>query len=247
MKPYFETGGVTLYCGDCREVIPALNVDGIELMIADPPYSRVRDDAWDRITPDDLIQLLDEVIMSAGKRMKTNSSAYFFCWPPFSDRLTGLLRRRTSFLGHLVWAKRLANGSMTGFAARQNVRMLRKYFTETERILFAEINSCPDRMSYPRRTFKAMKSRYTDLWYYPPVGSSSRLRIHNCQKPLGLLSDMMTISSEPGAVILDPFAGACASGIAAIGTGRTAILIEREESNCEKGAKWLETFVRSRT
>ena len=247
MKPYFETGGVTLYCGDCQEIIPALNVDGIELMIADPPYSRVRDDAWDRITPDDLIQLLDEVIMSAGKRMKTNSSAYFFCWPPFSDRLTGLLRRRAGFLGHLVWAKRLAGGAPTGFAARQNVRVLRKYFTETERILFAEINPQPDRVAYPRRTFHAMKSRYTDLWYYPPVASSSRLRIHNCQKPLGLLADMMTISSEPGAVILDPFAGSCASGVAAIQTGRRAILIEREESNCEKGAKWLETFVRSHT
>lgn len=246
MKPFFETGGVTLYCGDCRDVIPELKAKNIELMIADPPYSRVRDDAWDRITPDDLIRLLEDVITSAAPLMRENASAYFFCWPPFSDRLTGLLRRRTSFLGHLVWAKRLANGAMTGFAARQNVKVLRKYFTETERILFAEINSRPDRTSYPRRTFHAMKSRYTDLWYYPPVASSSRLRIHNCQKPIGLLADMITISSEPGAVIIDPFAGSCASGIAAIGTGRGAILIEQEESNCEKGAKWLEAFVRGR-
>lgn len=246
MKPYYETGGVTLYCGDCRDVIPALDASGIELMIADPPYSRVRDDAWDRITPDDLILLLDDVITSAEKRMKTNSSAYFFCWPPFADRLTGLLRRRAGFLGHLVWAKRLANGAPSGIAAWQDVRVLRKYFTETERILFAEINSHPDRASYPRRTFHAMKSRYTDLWYYPPVGSASRLRIHNCQKPLGLLADMITISSEPGSVILDPFAGSCASGIAAVQTGRRAILVEREESYCEKGAAWLESFVRGR-
>jgi len=35
MKPYFERNGITIYHGDCRDILPALQVDTI---CADPPY-----------------------------------------------------------------------------------------------------------------------------------------------------------------------------------------------------------------
>lgn len=35
MKPYYEEGGITIYHGDCREVLPTLEVDAI---VSDPPY-----------------------------------------------------------------------------------------------------------------------------------------------------------------------------------------------------------------
>lgn len=34
-KPYYEAGGVTLYHGDCREILPAIKA---ELLALDPPY-----------------------------------------------------------------------------------------------------------------------------------------------------------------------------------------------------------------
>lgn len=36
MKPYYEQDGVTLYHGDCREVLPSLS--GIDTVLTDPPY-----------------------------------------------------------------------------------------------------------------------------------------------------------------------------------------------------------------
>ena len=36
MKPYYESNGVTLYFGDCREVMPTL--DPVNAIISDPPY-----------------------------------------------------------------------------------------------------------------------------------------------------------------------------------------------------------------
>lgn len=36
MKPYFEQNGITIYHGDCREVIPSLSFTG--LVLTDPPY-----------------------------------------------------------------------------------------------------------------------------------------------------------------------------------------------------------------
>jgi site-specific DNA-methyltransferase (adenine-specific) len=36
MKPYYQDGTVTLYHGDCREILP--EVVGVDLLLADPPY-----------------------------------------------------------------------------------------------------------------------------------------------------------------------------------------------------------------
>jgi DNA modification methylase len=36
VKPYYEHGGITIFHGDCREVVPALAFDG--LVVTDPPY-----------------------------------------------------------------------------------------------------------------------------------------------------------------------------------------------------------------
>ena len=52
---------------------------------------------------------------------------------------------------------------------------------------------------------------------------------HPTQKPLGLLSRIIMASTEPGAWILDPFAGSSTTGIAANLLGRRFLGIEREE------------------
>ena len=53
-------------------------------------------------------------------------------------------------------------------------------------------------------------------------------RTHPTQKPLSLMKWCITNFSKPGDTILDPFAGSGTTGVAAIQTGRNAILIERD-------------------
>jgi site-specific DNA-methyltransferase (adenine-specific) len=36
MKPYYEHGGITIYHGDCREILPQL--PKVDLVLTDPPY-----------------------------------------------------------------------------------------------------------------------------------------------------------------------------------------------------------------
>ncbi len=40
MKPYYEHGGVTIYHGDWREIVPSA---GFDVVIADPPYGKMLD------------------------------------------------------------------------------------------------------------------------------------------------------------------------------------------------------------
>lgn len=39
MKPYYEEAGITIYHGDCREILPTLTAGVIDLVLTDPPYS----------------------------------------------------------------------------------------------------------------------------------------------------------------------------------------------------------------
>lgn len=35
MKPFYQHGGITIYCGDCRDVLPSVVAD---VVVTDPPY-----------------------------------------------------------------------------------------------------------------------------------------------------------------------------------------------------------------
>lgn len=36
MKPYYDNGGITIYNGDCRAILPDL--PPVDLVLTDPPY-----------------------------------------------------------------------------------------------------------------------------------------------------------------------------------------------------------------
>ena len=38
MKPYYEQDGITIYHGDCRDILPTLETGSIDLVLTDPPY-----------------------------------------------------------------------------------------------------------------------------------------------------------------------------------------------------------------
>jgi site-specific DNA-methyltransferase (adenine-specific) len=38
MEPYYERDGIVIYHGDCREILPTLDAESIDLVLADPPY-----------------------------------------------------------------------------------------------------------------------------------------------------------------------------------------------------------------
>jgi len=36
LKPYYQDASITIYCGDCREILPSL--EKVDLLLTDPPY-----------------------------------------------------------------------------------------------------------------------------------------------------------------------------------------------------------------
>lgn len=63
--------------------------------------------------------------------------------------------------------------------------------------------------------------------------------LHPTTKPLPLMVELVTLFTDEGETILDPFAGSGTTGVAAKLNGRKAILIEKSEQYCEVAAKRL--------
>ena len=38
MTPYWTDGAITIYLGDCREILPILDAGSVQTVITDPPY-----------------------------------------------------------------------------------------------------------------------------------------------------------------------------------------------------------------
>jgi site-specific DNA-methyltransferase (adenine-specific) len=78
MKPYYSDEAVTIYHGDCREILPTIS--GADLVITDPPYgmnfrSNYRLIRHDKIANDDKLPLdLIELAINKARR-----AAYIFC------------------------------------------------------------------------------------------------------------------------------------------------------------------------
>jgi DNA modification methylase len=58
-------------------------------------------------------------------------------------------------------------------------------------------------------------------------------RHHTTEKPLPLMSRLIGLFTDPGELILDPFAGSGTTGVAAKAIGRRAILVDQDEACCE--------------
>jgi len=79
MKPYYEQDGITIYHGDCREVLPTL--ERVDLVLTDPPYGKqyargkngigaggrfnLDSVSWDKKAPD--VAMVEEITSKASK------------------------------------------------------------------------------------------------------------------------------------------------------------------------------------
>jgi site-specific DNA-methyltransferase (adenine-specific) len=73
------------------------------------------------------------------------------------------------------------------------------------------------------------------VYEYPPVVANG----HPTEKPEPLMAELVTLFTDPGETILDPFMGSGTTLVAAKRLGRKAIGIEIEEKYCEIAAKRL--------
>jgi len=215
-----ESESFKLYEGDCLEVLDRLEKESINLIITDPPWGvEVEKNAFigeNPLTFEDsekpTFELLEKVVPLLWSILKDGSHMYFFFGTKQYTRIYEMLSAYFAVDPIPLNWKRPHGGP--------NTFPLLKFNPDYETFFFCKKG---------RRNLT--RARETTFIYDRP---SLGIKLHPQEKPLGLIEELVTLSSYPNEIILDPFAGSGVVGEAGVKAGRKVILIEKEKEWADK-------------
>ena len=227
IKPYYEESGITIYHGDCREILPQLDVK-VDLVFTSPPFNLgnthhtgdIRHRAYDDDLPERDYQQAQVVILDRlYSVVKDNGSL----WYQHKNRIKRgvmispyewLLKTQWIFKQEIVWFNRSQNFDKCRFypMTERMYWLAKREDTQLDNII----------------------NRHDD-WHIEPEGTDKE---HTRSFPLALPSNVITCFPE-AQIILDPFLGSGTTAVAAKILGRKCIGIEIEEKYCEIAVKRL--------
>jgi site-specific DNA-methyltransferase (adenine-specific) len=236
VTPYYERDGIVIYCGDCRDILSQLGP--VDHVITDPPYARdvyvrmrklesasttrpsrvgpnIRKMAAGEIGDiDDMAPCLAAEIARLVRRW-----AIVFSDVEFSSEWRRLLEDSgLRYVRTGAWVKPDAMPQMTG---------------DRPAVGFE-----PCTIAHAKGAMRWGGGGRQAVWIYNTAKGNGRPD-HPCPKPEPLMCDLVSLFTDVGETILDPFMGSGTTLVAAKRLGRKAIGIELEEKYCEIAARRL--------
>lgn len=244
MTPYYEDDLVTLYLGDCRDVLPEL--EPVQHVLTDPPYSRHVHGA----ARSSRMQSSNDRGGKYGSDTRRNVELGFdhltadlreFCSQQFARLAERWVLVFSDVESSHLWRDDLEGRGLdyvrTG--AWVKVGSTPQFSGDRPAVGFEAVTIC-----HPKGRKKWNGGGKHGLWSVPIVldrGRSGSERLHTTQKPLALMNALVDQFTDPGDVILDPFAGSGTTALAAADAGRRCVLVEQQEKYAEVIAKRLST------
>ena len=209
-------GAATLYCADCRDVLPTL--PKVDAVITDPPYAVPTIVAAGRDTTKNVGDL--SMIETAYRvhadlwadNLGETGRAFVFCDGASYPSVYRAMYGRYS-LASLVWSK-------------GRIGMGREFRKSHELIIHGWRSQTPvfsDGVGRP------------DVIVHAPVAKNDR--VHPAEKPVGLIAELLPVC---GPMILDPFMGSGAVGVATLLSNRSFIGCEIDERNFDIACRRIE-------
>ena len=219
MRPYYSDSAVTLYHGDCREVLPQL--EPVDHVMTDPPFSDVthgrarsnRGNGKDPITAIDFTAI-DLLLRQLGPKCARWFIA-FMDWRHIAA-LETVTPEPWEFVRFGVWVKTNPMPQLTA-----------------DRPANGWDGIC---YLHNRGTAKRWNGGGSHGNWIGPVITNGA---HPTSKPEEFLERLVEQHTDEGETILDPFCGSGTTLVAAKRLGRKAIGIELDEKYCEVAARRL--------
>jgi DNA modification methylase len=212
--PYYADDRVTLYHGDCREVLDWLAAD---VLVTDPPYGI----GWKARRGDPTFgkrqHRISDVVTGDSNTEARDEALALWCRRPALVFGTWKIQRPKGAKHRLIWHKQ---GAYPGIAPAA--------FYPVDEEIYVLGSGWPG-PAVPN-VFATAEMRTG------PGGLAAKVG-HPTPKPVSLMEQLI-IKCPPG-VIADPFAGSGSTLVAARNLGRNAIGVELEERYCEVIARRL--------
>jgi site-specific DNA-methyltransferase (adenine-specific) len=205
----------TVYCGDALRLLQGVPGGSIDLIITDPPfaidftarrgnYNRNGDrviEGYRDIPSAEYAEFTHAWIGEAHRVLRDSGSMYIFSgWNNLKDILVAVDDVGFSTINHLIWKYQFG------------VFTRRKYVTSHYHILFV----VKDRRRY---TFNKVEHYPEDVWVINREYWTGKVKTPT-KLPSKLVSKILSFSSNPGDLVLDPFLGSGTVAVAAKEMGR---------------------------
>ena len=219
MKPYYQDNAVTIWHGDCREILPGMT-EKVDMVLSDPPYfvpansyTGKRGEGYHRKMLGDtsIMGMAFELVFAhyVDRLVSDAGTYYVFCDPQSYPHVWAALYPLCHSTKMLVWDK------MTSF----NGYTWRRQF---ELIAWGNKANAPQIPTGDGDVLRCRAVKVDD-------------REHPAEKPQELLRQL--IGKHKPMLVLDPFCGSGASVVAAKTCGVRAVGVEIEERYCELAAR----------
>ncbi|ADZ71794.1 site-specific DNA-methyltransferase [Polymorphum gilvum] len=234
----------TILKGDCVAALEKLPSRSVDLVFADPPYnlqlggdlhrpdqSRVDacDDAWDQFDSFEAYDAFTRAWLLAVRRVLKKDGSIWVIGSYHNIFRVGAILQDLGFwiLNDVVWVK---SNPMPNFRGKR--------LTNAHETMIWAAPSKDARYTF---NYDALKAFNDDLqmrsdWHLPLCTGAERLKdgggqkVHPTQKPEALLYRVLTASSKPDDIVLDPFFGTGTTGAVARKLGRNFVGVEREQA-----------------
>ncbi len=229
IKPYYENESGVLYHADCMSILKHIPDRKIDLYLTDPPYEKEAHVAGRRtrallekrspyvdIPFDCMNEKLRQFIVNNSLRI-TNGWALVFCQAEAVGMYASLYGK--AYKRPMIWVKPDGCPQFSGDCPGMGYESIVASWCKKG-----------------RSTWNGGGKR--GVFTYNSTGYK---HIHPTQKPLKLIIEMISLFSQEGSLIIDPFIGGGTTAIASHLLGRKWIGIEISKDYCEKAAKRIET------
>ena len=126
--------------GDCLDVMRKMDANSVDAIITDPPYYKVKGEAWDNQwdTPAKFLDWVGLLCEQFERIMRPNGSLYFFASPQMAARVECEIGKRFSVLNSITWRKGSEGKKQISSVEKYGPENFRSFVGVTERIIFAE-------------------------------------------------------------------------------------------------------------
>jgi len=206
--------------GDCVEVLKTLPTGSVDFVLTDPPYFVNYRDRTGRSLANDGEADMEKVLAAfpeIHRVLKLDALCIsFYGWQAIDAFMGAWKSAGFTPVDHIVWRKEYASS--------------RWYCSRRHEQAFVLAKGRPPRPSQPLDDVRP--------WTY------SGNRAHPTEKHIDVLKPLIEAFTQPGALVLDPFAGSGSTPVAAALARRRYIGIELEAKYCRHAEKRLNGVAR---
>lgn len=209
----------------------------VDLLLTDPPYYGVVDEAWDNQWPNAhaYAQWLADVLLAFKPTLAPDASILVFqamgkhgCHPVF-DVVRKLENGGYHFRNWITWKKRRAYGKSHDYLYIREEILWFSMSPDRTQVRF-NVPLLSEKRGYSgfskahpaHSEYKRVGNVMTDAGCYDLIDDCPELMRpeRRCQKPQNLMRRLVETHSHPGDLVVDPFAGWGSTGVAALSAGR---------------------------